>query len=167
LKQPGGTQATAREFLRKLYANVPVLDTGARAALTTFAQRSIGDVLITWENEAYLARREFGAAKFDVVIPSISILAEPSVAVVDKNVIKRNTKAVAEEYLKYLYSPAGQEIVARNFYRPRDAAVAARYERQFPKLTLTTIKDFGGWASAQQVHFGDGGVFDQLTLRKR
>jgi sulfate/thiosulfate transport system substrate-binding protein len=162
LKQPGGTEATAKVFLRKVYKNTPVLDTGARAALTTFAQRGVGDVLISWENEAYLALKEFGADKIQVVIPTVSILAEPSVAVVDKVVLKHGTKAIAEEYLKYLYTRDGQEIVARNFYRPRDAQVAAKYASQFPRITMTTIKDFGGWSSAQSTHFVDGGVFDQL-----
>jgi sulfate transport system substrate-binding protein len=162
LKQPGGNDATAKAFLRKVYKNAPVLDTGARASLTTFAQRNIGDVFISWENEAFLALKEFGADKYEVVIPSISILAEPSVAVVDKVVLRHNTKAIAEEYLKYLYTKEGQEIVARNYYRPRDPQVAARYANVFPKITLTTIKDFGGWTKAQQTHFGEGGVFDQL-----
>ncbi len=162
LKQPGGSAATAKAFLRKVYKNAPVLDTGARQALTTFGQRGIGDVFISWENEAFLASRELGPGKFDVIVPSISILAEPSVAVVDKVVLKRGTKTVAEEYLKYLYSKEGQEIVAKHFYRPRDAQVAAKYANVFPKLTLLTIKDFGGWASAQKTHFADGGVFDQL-----
>jgi sulfate transport system substrate-binding protein len=162
LKQPGGSDATAKAFLRKVYKNAPVLDTGARASLTTFAQRGIGDVFISWENEAFLALKEFGADKFEVVVPSISILAEPSVAVVDKVVLKRGTKTVAEEYLKYLYTKEGQEIVARNYYRPRDAQVAAKYANVFPKITLTSIKDFGGWTKAQQTHFAEGGVFDQL-----
>jgi len=166
LKQPGGSEATAKDFLRKVYKNTPVLDTGARAALTTFAQRGIGDVLITWENEAFLALKEFGRNKFEIVAPSVSILAEPSVAVVDKVVLKHGTKAVAEEYLKYLYSRQGQEIVARNYYRPRDAEVAAKYAAQFPKITLTTIKDFGGWSKAQATHFKDGGTFDQVTAKK-
>ena len=165
LKQAGGSEATAREFLRKVYGNTPVLDTGARAALTTFAQRGVGDVLISWENEAYLALREFGAGKIEVVIPTVSILAEPSVAVVDKIVLRHNTKAVAEEYLKYLYSPEGQEIAARNFYRPRDPQVAAKYATQFPTITLATIQDFGGWAKAQSTHFAEGGVFDQLVAK--
>jgi sulfate transport system substrate-binding protein len=139
-----------------------VLDTGARASLTTFAQRNIGDVFISWENEAFLALKEFGKDKYEVVIPSISILAEPSVAVVDKVVLRHNTKALSEEYLKYLYTKEGQEIVARNYYRPRDAQVAAKYANVFPKLTLTTIQDFGGWAKAQQTHFAEGGAFDQM-----
>jgi sulfate transport system substrate-binding protein len=165
LKQPGGSDATAREFLRKVYKNTPVLDTGARAALTTFAQRGVGDVLISWENEAYLALKEFGAARLEVVIPTVSILAEPSVAVVDKVVLRHGTKAIAEEYLKYLYTKEGQEIVARNFYRPRDAQVAARHASQFPAITMTTIQDFGGWAEAQRVHFVDGAVFDQIVAK--
>ncbi len=165
LKQKGGSEATAKEFLRKVYKNTPVLDTGARAALTTFAQRGIGDVLISWENEAFLALKEYGTDKFEIVVPSVSILAEPSVAVVDKVVLKHNTKAVAEEYLKYLYSKEGQEIIAQNYYRPRDAQVAAKYASQFPKIPLTSIKDFGGWTKAQATHFNDGGVFDQLVAK--
>jgi len=161
-KQPGGSDETAKEYIRKLFKNVPVLDTGARGALTTFAQRNIGDVFISWENEAWLATRELGPDKFEIVIPSISILAEPSVAVVDKVVLRRGTRAVAEEYLKYLYTPEGQEIAARNYYRPRNAAVAAKHQELFPKLELVTIKDFGGWGKAQKEHFGDGGVFDQI-----
>jgi len=164
-KQPGGSDATAKAYLGKLYRNVPVLDTGARASLTTFAQRGVGDVLISWENEAYLALKEFGADKFDVVNPSVSVLAEPSVAVVDKVVLKRGTKALAEEYLKYLYSKEGQEIIARNFYRPRDAQVAAKYEKQFPKISLVTVQDLGGWTKLQAEHFSDGGVFDQINKR--
>jgi sulfate transport system substrate-binding protein len=165
LKQPAGSDATAKDFLRKVYKNTPVLDTGARAALTTFAQRGVGDVLISWENEAYLALQEFGAGRFEVVTPTVSILAEPSVAVVDRVVLKRGTKAIAEEYLRFLYSTDGQEIVARNFYRPRDAQVAAKYATQFPAITMTTIKDFGGWGEAQRMHFVDGGVFDQLVAK--
>src|SRR5687767_14660084 len=161
-KQPGGSEETAKEYIRKLFKNVPVLDTGARGALTTFAQRNIGDVFISWENEAWLATRELGPDKFEIVIPSISILAEPSVAVIDKVVLRRGTRAVAEEYLKYLYTPEGQEIAARNYYRPRNAAVAAQHQELFPKLELVTIKDFGGWPKAQKEHFGDGGVFDQI-----
>jgi sulfate/thiosulfate-binding protein len=145
-KQPGGSDATAKEYIRKLYKNVPVLDTGARGSLTTFAQRNIGDVFISWENEAHLATKELGPDKFEIVIPSISILAEPSVAVVDKVVLRKGTRNVAEEYLKYLYTPEGQEIAARNYYRPRNAEVAAKHQALFPKLELVTIKDFGGWA---------------------
>jgi sulfate/thiosulfate-binding protein len=162
LKQPGGSEATAKEYIRKLYKNVPVLDTGARGALTTFAQRNIGDVFISWENEAFLAIKELGPDKFQIVVPSISILAEPSVAVVDKVVLRRGTRAVAEEYLRYLYSPEGQEIAARHHYRPRDPAIAARHPEFFAELELVTIEDFGGWARAQKTHFADGGVFDQI-----
>jgi sulfate/thiosulfate transport system substrate-binding protein len=165
LRQPGGSEATARQYIRKLYENVPVLDTGARAALTTFAQRNIGDVFISWENEAWLATRELGPDKFEIVVPSISILAEPSVAVVDKVVLRRGTRAVAEEYLRYLYTPEGQEIAARHYYRPRNPQVAAKHQGLFPKLELATIKDFGGWGKAQKEHFGDGGVFDQITTQ--
>ena len=164
-KQPGGSDATARAYLGKLYRNVPVLDTGARASLTTFAQRGVGDVLISWENEAFLALKEFGANKFDIVVPSVSILAEPSVAVVDKVVLKRGTKALAEEYLKYLYSKEGQEIVARNFYRPRDAEVAAKYSKQFQAIPLVTVQELGGWTKLQAEHFTDGAVFDQISKR--
>jgi len=162
LKQPGGSPATAKEFLRKLYKNVPVLDTGARGATTTFVQRGIGDVLLAWENEAFLAIKELGAGKVEIVVPSISVLAEPSVAVVDKVVLRRGTREVATEYLKYLYSPEGQEIIARNYYRPRDESVAAKYANQFPKLNLVTIADFGGWPKASKEHFADGGIFDQI-----
>jgi len=161
-KQPGGNDATAREFIKKLYQHVPVLDTGARGSTTTFAQRGIGDVAISWENEAWLAVKELGPDKFEIVIPSISILAEPPVAVVDKVVLRKGTRTVAEEYLKYLYTPEGQEIAARNYYRPRDPQVAAKHQELFPKLELVTIKDFGGWTRAQKEHFGDGGIFDQI-----
>jgi sulfate/thiosulfate-binding protein len=161
-KQPGGSDATAREFVKKLYQHVPVLDTGARAATTTFAQRGIGDVAISWENEAWLATKELGPDKFEIVIPSVSILAEPPVAVVDKVVLRKGTRTVAEEYLKYLYTPEGQEIAARNYYRPRDPQVAARHQELFPKLELVTIKDFGGWTTAQKEHFAEGGVFDKI-----
>jgi len=164
-RQPGGSDETAKEYVRKLYKNVPVLDTGARGSLTTFAQRNIGDVFISWENEAWLATRELGPDKFEIVIPSISILAEPSVAVVDKVVLRRGTRTVAEEYLKYLYTPEGQEIAARNYYRPRNPEVAAKHQELFPKLDLVTIKDFGGWAKAQKEHFSEGGVFDQVTTQ--
>jgi sulfate/thiosulfate-binding protein len=164
-KQPGGSEETAKDYIRKLFKNVPVLDTGARGALTTFAQRNIGDVFISWENEAWLATKELGVGKFEIVIPSVSILAEPSVAVVDKVVLRRGTRTVAEEYLKFLYTPEGQEIAARNYYRPRNAEVAAKHKELFPKLELVTIKDFGGWTQAQKEHFGDGGVFDQIHAR--
>jgi sulfate/thiosulfate transport system substrate-binding protein len=162
-KQPGGSDASARDFVAKLYQHVPVLDTGARAATTTFAQRGIGDVAISWENEAWLATRELGPDKFEIVIPSVSILAEPPVAVVDKVVLRKGTRNVAEEYLKYLYTPEGQEIAARNYYRPRDPQVAAKHQELFPKLDLVTIKDFGGWTKAQKEHFAEGGVFDQIS----
>jgi sulfate/thiosulfate-binding protein len=161
--QPGGNDASAKEFERKLFKNVSKLDTGARAASTTFVQQGIGDVLLAWENEAYLAVREIGADKLQIVVPSISILAEPSVAVVDKVVLKRGTRELAQAYLNYLYSKEGQQIIARHFYRPRDPEVAAQYANQFPKLKLVSIADFGGWPRAQQEHFGDGGTFDQIT----
>jgi len=167
LKQPGGNDAKARDFIAKVYDHVPVLDSGARGSTVTFAERGIGDVLLAWENEAYLSLKEFGADKFDIIYPPISILAEPPVAVVDKVVDKRGTRDVAQAYLEYLYSPEGQDIAARNFYRPSDPAVAVKYARNFPKLTLFTIDDtFGGWAKAQRTHFADGGVFDQIYTKK-
>jgi len=163
LRQPGATDAKARDFIGRVYRQVPVLDSGARGATVTFADRGIGDVLLAWENEAHLALKEFGADKFEIVYPPASILAEPPVAVVDKVVDKRGTRKVAEAYLEYLYSPVGQEIAAKNFYRPIDDKVAARYASQFPKIALFTIDDvFGGWAKAQKTHFADGGVFDQI-----
>jgi sulfate transport system substrate-binding protein len=161
LKQPGGNAATAKEFLRKLYKNVPVLDTGARGATTTFVQRGIGDVLLAWENEAFLAIKELGPDKVQIVVPTVSILAEPSVAVVDKVVLRRGTREVAQAYLQYLYTKEGQDIIARNYYRPRDQEIAAKYAKQFPKLNLVTIADFGGWPKATKDHFVDGGIFDQ------
>jgi sulfate/thiosulfate transport system substrate-binding protein len=164
LKQPGGSEKTARALLKAIYANTPVLDSGARASLTTFAQRDVGDVLISWENEAFLALKEFGADKFEVVIPTVSVLAEPSVALVDQVADKHGTRAAAEEYLSYLYSKEGQEIIAKNHYRPRDAEIAAKYAAEFPQITLTSIRDFGGWPETQKAHFADGGVFDQLTV---
>jgi sulfate transport system substrate-binding protein len=162
LKQPGGNDATAKDFVRKLYKNVPVLDTGARGSTTTFVQRGLGDVLIAWENEAVLAVKELGADKLQIVVPTMSVLAEPPVAVVDKVVLRRGTREVAQAYLQYLYSKEGQEIVAKNYYRPRDAEVAAKYAAQYPKLKLFTVADFGGWSKVQPTHFGDGGVFDQI-----
>jgi sulfate/thiosulfate-binding protein len=162
LKQPGGNDETAKEFVRKIFKNVPVLDTGARGSTTTFVQRGIGDVLLAWENEAILAIKELGPDKVEIVYPSISILAEPSVAVVDKVVLRRGTRDVARAYLEYLYSKEGQEIVAKNGYRPRDPEIAKKYEKQYPALDLVTIADFGGWAKAQKVHFGDKGIFDQI-----
>ncbi|HEY0767819.1 MAG TPA: sulfate ABC transporter substrate-binding protein [Steroidobacteraceae bacterium] len=163
--QPGGDEASAREFVRRLYQNVPVLDTGARGSTTTFVQRGLGDVLVSWENEALLAVRELGADKLEMVVPSMSILAEPPVAVVDKVALRRGTREVAMAYLGYLYSKEAQEIIARHYYRPRDPEVAARYAARFPQLRLATIADFGGWAQAQSTHFGDGGVFDQISKR--
>ncbi|HEY2808916.1 MAG TPA: sulfate ABC transporter substrate-binding protein [Steroidobacteraceae bacterium] len=163
LAQPGGDAASAREFVSKLYKNVPVLDTGARGSTTTFVQRGLGDVLIAWENEAQLALRELGTDKFEIVVPSVSILAEPPVAVVDKVALQRGTREAATAYLNYLYSKEAQEIIAKNFYRPRDAQVAAAHAAQFPQLKLVTIADFGGWQKAQETHFKDGGVFDQIT----
>jgi sulfate/thiosulfate-binding protein len=163
LRQPGGSEATAKEFVGKLYKNVPVLDAGARGSTTTFVERGIGDVLIAWENEALLAIKELGPGKFEVVAPSLSILAEPPVAVVDKVVGKHGTKAVAQAYLEYLYTPEGQEIAARNFYRPRDPDVAAKHAAEFPKVSLVTIDEvFGGWKKAHAAHFADGALFDQI-----
>jgi sulfate transport system substrate-binding protein len=162
LKQPGGSDATAKEFVRKLYKNVPVLDTGARGSTTTFVQRGLGDVLIAWENEALLAVKELGGDKLQIVVPTVSVLAEPPVAVVDKVVLKRGTREVAQAYLQYLYSKEGQEIVAKQYYRPRDKEVAAKYAVQYPKLNLVTIADFGGWSRVQPTHFSEGGVFDQI-----
>jgi sulfate/thiosulfate transport system substrate-binding protein len=161
-RQNGGSDAKARDFISQLFRNVPVLDSGARGATTTFVQRGIGDVLLAWENEAYLALQE-AKDKVEVVTPSISILAEPPVAVVDKNVDRKKTRAVAEAYLQYLYSPEGQEIAAKHHYRPRDANVAAKYQGQFASLKLFTIDEaFGGWQTAQKTHFADGGTFDQI-----
>jgi len=162
LAQPGGSEASAREFVRRLYQNVPVLDTGARGSATTFVQRGLGDVLISWESEAQLALRELGADKLEIVVPSVSMLAEPPVAVVDEVALRHGTRAVATAYLEYLYSKEGQEIIARHFYRPRDPEIAARYAARFPPLRLATIADFGGWTVAQYTHFMDGGVFDQI-----
>ena len=163
--QPGADDASAREFVRRLYQNVPVLDTGARGATTTFAQRGLGDVLVAWENEARLAVRELGADQLEIVMPSVSILAEPPVAVVDGVALRHGTREVAMAYLGYLYSKEGQEIIARHDYRPRDPEVAARYAARFPQLRLATIADFGGWAQVQRTHFSDGGVFDQISAR--
>jgi sulfate transport system substrate-binding protein len=166
LKQPGGSDRTAREYLAKLFKNVPVLDAGARASTTTFVQRGIGDVLLAWENEALLAITKIGSDKVEIVVPSVSVLAEPSVTVVDKVVLKRGTREVATEYLRYLYSKEGQEIVAKNYYRPRDPEVAAKYAAQFPQLNLVTIQELGGWAKVQQVHFVWGGIFEQITTQR-
>ena len=158
-----GSPAKAREFMTRLFRNVPVLDSGARGATTTFVQRGQGDVLIAWENEAFLAVNQLGRGKFDIVVPSISILAEPPVAVVDKVVDKKGTRKAAEAYLRYLYSPEAQDVIARNYYRPRNPQVAARYKARFPNVALLTIdRNFGGWARAQATHFNDGGLFDQI-----
>ncbi|WP_082150874.1 sulfate ABC transporter substrate-binding protein [Chromobacterium sp. LK1] len=167
LKQPGGNEAKARAYVGELYKHVPVLDTGARGATLTFAQRGLGDVLLAWENEAVLAVKELGPDKFDIVTPSLSILAEPPVAVVDKVADKKGNRKLAEAYLKFLYTPQGQTIAAQNYYRPRDAKIAAQYAGQFPKVKLFTLKDtFGDWRGAQRKHFADGGVFDQLIAKK-
>jgi len=166
-KRKYGGDPKAKEFVGKLFQNVPVLDTGARGSTMTFVQRGVGDVLLAWENEAFLALKEFGRDKFDIVVPSISILAEPSVAVVDKVVDKRGTRAVAEEYLKFLYSEEAQVIAGRNFYRPTSEKAKAQFANTFPKLTLVTIDQaFGGWAKADKDHFADGGSFDQIYTRK-
>lgn len=158
-----GDEAKIRPFITALFKNVPVLDTGARGATTTFAERGIGDVLIAWENEAFLSIKEFGADKFEIVVPSISILAEPPVTWVDRVVKKHGTEEIAKAYLEYLYTPAGQEIAAKNFYRPRLAEVAQKYKGKFADVKLVTIDgEFGGWSKAQPTHFGDGGVFDQV-----
>ncbi|WP_353432949.1 sulfate ABC transporter substrate-binding protein [Polynucleobacter sp. MWH-UH23A] len=166
LKQPGGNDVKAKEFVRKLFANVKVLDSGARGSTTTFTERGIGDVLLAWENEAFLAVKELGPEKYEIVTPSISILAEPPVAVVDKVVDKKSTRKVATAYLQNLYTPEGQEIAARNYYRPRDPKVAAKYASQFAKVKLITIDQvFGGWQKAQKTHFNDGGTFDEIILK--
>lgn len=163
LKQPGGNDAKAKDFVTRLYRNVPVLDSGARGSTNTFVERGIGDVLLAWENEAFLAINQLGPGKFEIVVPSQSILAEPPVAVVDKNVDRKGTRTVAEAYLQYLYSPEGQEIAAKHYYRPRLESVAKKYAAQFPKLKLITVDDvFGGWQNAQKTFFADGGVFDQI-----
>lgn len=156
----------AKAFVKALYQNVEVLDSGARGATNTFVERGIGDVLIAWENEALLAINELGADKFEIVTPSVSILAEPTVSVVDKVVDKRGTRDIATAYLNYLYSPEGQEIAARNYYRPRDKTVAEKYHNRFPELTLFTVDEvFGGWQSAQKTHFSSGGIFDEISRR--
>jgi sulfate/thiosulfate-binding protein len=166
-KRKYGGDDKAKDFVGKLYKNVPVLDTGARGSTITFVQRGVGDVLLAWENEAFLALKEFGPDKFDIVVPSISILAEPTVTVVDKVVDKKGTRAVAEEYLKYLYSDEGQDIAGRNYYRPTSEKAKAKYDKQFPKLTLFTIDEsFGGWSKADKAHFADGGSFDQIYTNK-
>ncbi len=168
LKKYGNDEAKAKKFVADLYGNVPVLDSGARGSLTTFAERNVGDVFLSWENEAFLAVKELGPTRFDIVVPSLSILAEPPVTVVDKNVDRKGTRAVAQAYLEYLYTPEGQEIAAQNYYRPRDAKVAAQYASTFNlKVKLFTIDEvFGGWTKAQAAHFNDGGVFDQIFTRR-
>ncbi|MBV9997097.1 MAG: sulfate ABC transporter substrate-binding protein [Caulobacteraceae bacterium] len=163
VKAPGGNEAAARAYVRDFYRHVPVLDSGARGSTVTFAQRGIGDVLVCWENEAHLALAEFGADKFEIVTPPISILAEPPVALVDKVVDRKGTRVVAQGYLNFLYSPLAQDLIGKHFYRPRDPAAAAKYAAQFPKIPLVTIDEtFGGWRKAQAAHFADGGVFDQI-----
>jgi sulfate transport system substrate-binding protein len=167
LRKNNGDEAKAREFVTKLYASVPVLDSGARGSTTTFVERGIGDVLIAWENEALMSIKELDADKFEVVTPSVSVLAEPPVALVDKIASRHGTLEVARAYLEYLYTPEGQQIIVRNFYRPRDPVVAAKYQSQFPPLPLFTVADgFGGWARAQKTFFADGGIFDQIQGAK-
>ena len=166
LRKFNGDEAKVKAFVGALYKNVPVLDSGARGSTTTFVQREIGDVAISWENEAFLALKEFGADKFEIVVPSLSILAEPTVSIVDKVVKRKGTEAVAKAYLEYLYSDEGQTLAGRHFYRPRNEAIAAKYADVFPKLELVTIDEvFGGWAKAQKTHFADGGTFDQISVR--
>jgi sulfate/thiosulfate transport system substrate-binding protein len=162
-RQPGGNATSARDFVTQLYSHVPVLDTGARGALTTFAQRGIGDVAISWENEAHLALHESGGEKFEIVVPSVSVLAEPTVAVVDAVALRHGTTALAQAYLEFLYTPEGQEIAARHYYRPRDPAVLEKYRAQFAQVELVDIGHFGGWKVAQKQHFVPGGVFDEIT----
>ncbi len=163
LKQPGGNDASAKEFVRKIYANVPVLDSGARGSTTTFVERGIGDVLLAWENEAHLSIKELGPDKVEIVVPSLSILAEPPVTLVDKFADKHGTRKVAEAYLQYLYSEEGQEIAGKHYYRPTDKKAAAKYAKTFAQVKLITIDEvFGGWQNAQKTHFEDGGSFDQI-----
>lgn len=162
LRQPGGSPGTARDFLGKLYKNVPVLDSGARGATTTFVERGIGDVLLAWENEALLALRELGPDKFEIVAPSISILAEPPVAVVDKNVDKKGSRKVAQAYLEFLYTDEAQDIIAKNYYRPAVERFSKKYASQFPNIKLFQIAELGGWTQVQKAHFADGGLFDQI-----
>lgn len=167
-RKASGSEAGARDYVTRLIRNVPVLDSGARGATTTFAERGMGDVLLAWENEAFLAQRELGKGRFEIVVPSISILAEPPVAVIDRNVAKHGTEKAARAYLEYLYTPAAQEIIAAKHYRPRDANVAAKYRSSFPQLALVTIDgDFGGWKKAQAEHFDEGGTFDAIFAQAR
>lgn len=166
LKQPGGNADKAQTFVKNIYSNVKVLDSGARGSSTTFTERGMGDVLIAWENEAFLSVKELGPDKYDIVTPSLSILAEPPVTVVDKNVDKKGRRQIATAYLEYLYSPEGQEIAGKHYYRPRDAKIAAKYAHQFAKVKLVTIDEvFGGWQKAQKTHFADGGIFDQIMKK--
>ena len=166
LAQLGGDDASAKGFVTKIYKNVKVLDSGARGSTTTFVERGVGDVSISWENEAFLAIKQLGPGKFEIVVPSLSILAEPPVAVVDKVVDKRGTREIATEYLKFWNTPEAQEIAAKNYYRPRDPRVLAKYARKFVNVKLVTIDDvFGGWQKAQKTHFNDGGVFDQIYVK--
>lgn len=165
LKYNNGDQAKAKAYVKALYEHVPVLDTGARGATVTFVERGVGDVLIAWENEAFLAVNKLGKGQFEIVVPSVSILAEPPVAVVDKVALKKGNLDVAKAYLNYLYSPEGQEIIAQNYYRPTDPKVAAKYDSRFPKTQLLTIRDFGGWKKAQSTYFDYGGVFDQISRK--
>jgi sulfate transport system substrate-binding protein len=160
--QPNATDASAQEFMRALFRHVPVLDTGARGATNSFVQRGLGDVLIAWENEAWLARKEFGVDEYSIVYPSVSILAEPPVAVVDSIVDRKGTRKLAEAYLQFLYTKEAQEIAARNYYRPRDPQVAAQYAERYPAMQLATVQDFGGWSTAQATYFADGGMFDRI-----
>ncbi len=167
LKAPGGSPDTAKAFIAQLYKNVPILDSGARGSTVTFTQRSVGDVLLAWENEAYLVNKQIGKGQYDIVYPSVSVRAEPPVAVVDKNADAHNTRPAAEAYLNYLYSPEGQEIAAKHFYRPQDPAVAKKYAAQFPAIKTFTAQDIlGGVAAAQKSQFADGGVFDQIYVKK-
>jgi len=166
-KKVGGSDAAAEAYVTKLFANVPVLDSGARGSTTTFVERGIGDVLLAWENEAFLAEKSLGKGKFEIVAPSLSILAEPPVAVITANAKKHGTEEVADAYLRYLYTPEAQAAIAHNFYRPRDPKVAEQFKSQFPQIPMVTIdKDFGGWAKAQKTFFDDGGVFDRITTKK-
>jgi len=166
LRQPKGNADSAQKFLKQIFQNVKVLDSGARGSLTTFAERGIGDVLLAWENEAYLAVKELGPEKFEIVTPSVSILAEPPVTVVDKYAKKHGTVAIANAYLQYLYSPEGQDIAGKHYYRPTDPKIAAKYAKQFAPVKLFTIKDFGGWSAAQAAHFSDDGIFDQIYSKR-
>jgi sulfate transport system substrate-binding protein len=166
-KEQGQTHAQAQQFVTQIYRNVPVLDSGARASTTTFVQREIGDVLLTWENEAFLAVNELGADRVEIVVPSVSILAEPSVAVVDKYAERKGNLTVAQAYLEYLYSPVGQEIVAKHYYRPVDPTVAAAFQHKFPQLKLVNIDALGGWDSVMTTHFSEGGLFDQIYQNNR